>query len=227
MQSCNPSRSWVRSPRSWPSKPGYCNISVPCICILLLEHFRLIFTSVLYFNYSKCPFLYMKARTLRFRGKKWKYKHSWEKSKDLIMLKAVSTTKLKRGVHNLASRIMVYWKRITSLESFYIKQALRFSDSELEGTSYNFPVLRKEHVLSTSERYHVHRSVSLSEVLVEMHGCFQTLLWVSTTRMSSCLDFPSADTELLTAWTTQQPVYSLLLPQKESDDRSKVKELMI
>jgi len=46
--------------------------------------------------------------------------------------------------------------------------------------------------------------------------------------MSSYLNFPSADAEVLIALTTQQPVYSLLLPPlKESDDRSKVKELMI
>lgn len=57
---------------------------------------------------------------------------------------------------------------------------------------------------------------------------FHTVHWISTTRVSLYLNFPCTDADLLIALTTQQSVCSLLLlPQKESDNRSKVKELMI
>jgi len=49
----------------------------------------------------------MKAETLRFR-QKMKIQTLFEKSKDLIMLKAASITKLKRRVHKLAGRTMEY-----------------------------------------------------------------------------------------------------------------------
>lgn len=47
--------------------------------------------------------------------------------------------------------------------------------------------------------YHIHTSVSVPEELVKMQRYFQTLPWISTTRMASYLNFPSTDTELFIA----------------------------
>lgn len=88
-------------------------------------------------------------------------------------------------------------------------------------------MLRKEHILSTSY-VAVSTDESVPQVCVETQRSCQALHWVSNTGMSSHLNFASTDTKLLIALTTQQPACGLLLlPLKESDDRSKVKELMI
>lgn len=101
-----------------------------------------------------------------------------------------------------------------------------FSDSELQVTSHNFMMLRKEHVLPTRVLSHPHITFCSRRIYGNAEIFSNTALDIY---YKNGLIFKLSIHWHWTIYsTTLQPVCSLLLlPLKESDDRSKVKELMI
>lgn len=101
-----------------------------------------------------------------------------------------------------------------------------FSDSELQVTSYNFMMLRKEQVLPTALLSHPHISFCSRRIFENAEIFSNTALDIY---YKNDLIFKLSIHWHWTIYsTTQHPACSLLLlPLKEFDDRSKVKELMI